>query len=192
MSHQRTSSSRERGYSLAEMLTVVAIIGMFTLIAVPQFMNIGRSMKMRASMRQFAADVRSARQRAISQNRRVAVTMAIGLDPGTGFTRGQYEIWERTDAGIWRRVPNTPVRFLPAHPTDPIYFASTTFTNDTAQGEAGGDDRPDIVFVGNGTVTNMPGGGADATVVLDTDYDIPIDTYTFSFYGSGNFVTASD
>lgn len=187
MMHRRTSSHGQRGYSLVEMITVVAIVGIFSLIAVPQFMNINRSMKVKASMRQFANDVRLTRQRGISRNRRTAVTVTIGLNP-SGGQRGQYELWERNDAGTWARFAT---KRLTNEPTDLIYFESTDFDNATDGGNVGGDTRPDVVYQGNGTVVNMPS-GSNARIVVKTDWKIAKHTYTYQFSVSGNFVTSSN
>lgn len=188
MMHRRTSSHGQRGYSLIEMITVVAIVGIFSLVAVPQFMNINRSLKVKASMRQFAMDVRATRQRAITRNRRTAITMSIGLNP-SGSTRGAYEMWERNDAGTWARYGTNR---LPAEQTDIIYFNLTDFENATDNGsDVGGDTRPDIVFQGNGTILNVPA-GANARVEMKTDWKIPKYLYRYKFSVSGNFVTESN
>ncbi|HEX9407409.1 MAG TPA: prepilin-type N-terminal cleavage/methylation domain-containing protein, partial [Thermoanaerobaculia bacterium] len=62
----RTKRSQS-GYSLAEMLTVVAIVGMLALVMVPNFITFFQSNKMKSSMRNFTTDLRSARALAISQ-----------------------------------------------------------------------------------------------------------------------------
>jgi prepilin-type N-terminal cleavage/methylation domain-containing protein len=177
-------SSSQRGYSLTEMLTVVALIGVLSLVSIPQFMNFYRANKMKTSMRTFASDVRSARQRAITEHRRVAITLATGLNP-SGFRRGQYAVWSRNDDATWTQLVE---RYLPPDSTDPIFFQSTTFTNAVdGTDNVGGDVRPDIVFLPNGTVGNMPAGGGDATVVLRTNYKIAKPSITMTFYNSGNF-----
>ena len=187
MMQRRTGLQGQRGYSLAEMIVVVAIIGIFSLVAVPQFMKMNQGMKVKASMRQFATDIRAARQRAITRNRRHAITITTGANPSSGI-RGQYEIWERGDDGTWSRVTE---KKLTHQATDVIYFASTDFANATDGGNVGGDTRPDIVFLGNGTIANMPS-GSNARVVLKTNWTIAKNTFTYRFTGSGNFVTESN
>lgn len=68
---------RESGYSLPEMLTVVAIIGTLALVSVPAFITFRNANKMKGSMRNFATDLRSMRQRSISQGVQMAVSYEI-------------------------------------------------------------------------------------------------------------------
>jgi prepilin-type N-terminal cleavage/methylation domain-containing protein len=188
MKRCRTGLQAQRGYSLAEMIVVVAIIGIFSLVAVPQFMNISKNMKMKASMRQFAGDLRAARQRAITRNTRVNVTFSVGTTPAVG-SRGAYEIVERQDDGTWRLIKSKKLTPLAG---DVIYFSSTDFTNSDApdMGTISTDDnRPDIVFQGDGQITTMPD-GADARVVIRTNWTIPQNSFTYKFSRSGNFTTS--
>lgn len=187
MKRCRTGLQGQRGYSLAEMIVVVAIIGIFSLVAVPQFMNISKNMKMKASMRQFAGDLRAARQRAITRNTRVNVTFSVGTTPDVG-SRGAYEIVERQDDGTWRLIKSKRLTPLAG---DVIYFSSTDFENSAAtMGTISSDDnRPDIVFQGDGQITTMPS-GANARVVIRTNWTIPQNSFTYKFSASGNFTTS--
>ena len=84
----------QRGYSLAELLTVMAIIGVLSLVTVPAFMNYAKTARLKNSLRQVASDTRAARQRAVSTTR--FVRLAITRDePAPGI----YEIQESTDGG---------------------------------------------------------------------------------------------
>ena len=58
----RKKGCTQAGYSLTEMLTVIAIIGMLALVMVPNFISFYNSNKMKSSMRNFTTDLRSARQ----------------------------------------------------------------------------------------------------------------------------------
>src|SRR6185436_9536555 len=90
------SGQRQRGYSITEMLTVVAIIGIVSLILVPNFMSMYRIGKMKSATRNFIARVRRVQQQAVTLNRR----MRISFTPNTRT----YTIWtERTN-------PTTGVR----------------------------------------------------------------------------------
>src|SRR5579859_5323763 len=79
---------RQSGYSLPEMLTVVAIIGTLALVTIPAFMTYMQSNKMKSSLRQFTGDLRAARQRSISQGQQVLLTF------GTGSSARTYDIYQ--------------------------------------------------------------------------------------------------
>src|SRR5688572_27022547 len=85
-----------RGFSLAEMLVVVAIIGMLSLVSVPAFINYQRTMKLRGAVRTLNSDIRNCRQMAISRN--VIVRMELGAD--------RYQTFMSSDNGVtWQRLP---------------------------------------------------------------------------------------
>ena len=50
------SSRSSRGYSLAELLTVDAIIGIVSLVTVPNFIQYYRSAKMKTSINRFSTN----------------------------------------------------------------------------------------------------------------------------------------
>ena len=89
-----TSARQQRGYSLVELLTVMAIIGVLSLVTVPAFINFGKTARLKNSLRQVSSDVRFARQRAVSTSRFVQVTVTT-VSPAPG----RYEIQESTDRG---------------------------------------------------------------------------------------------
>lgn len=59
---------RSRGFSLIELLVVIVIIGIILAIAVPSFNNMQRRARISGVTNEFAEEVRSARERAISTN----------------------------------------------------------------------------------------------------------------------------
>lgn len=71
-------STAEAGYSLAEMLTVIAMIGVLTLVTVPAFMNFYQQGKVKASMRNFTSDIRRARALAITSGRQTKISFETG------------------------------------------------------------------------------------------------------------------
>jgi prepilin-type N-terminal cleavage/methylation domain-containing protein len=158
-----TSRRAERGYSLVEMLVVVAIIGIISLVTVPQFMTFARQGKMRGAVRQFNSDLRVARQRAITRNIPTAVSFVPGEDPDAPLLRGWYAIFDQngtdwTLVGNWKQLPEA------------IYFDESDFAADAATE----DELHDIVFRPNGTVANMPAGvGVTPTVDIISTYDMP-------------------
>lgn len=58
--------SRSRGYSLSELLTIVAIVGLITMVAVPAFMQLLPQYRMRSAASEVASSLRMLRARAIS------------------------------------------------------------------------------------------------------------------------------
>src|SRR5436305_5520428 len=70
--------STEAGFSLAEMLTVVAIVGILSLVAVPAFMNFRTSNKVKTSVRNFTTELRRTRQLAITNGKESKLSFATG------------------------------------------------------------------------------------------------------------------
>src|SRR5436309_322557 len=61
------SDRRQQGYSLVEMLVVLAIIGLMSVITIPQFINYQQSMKLKSALRVLNNDLINARQLAITR-----------------------------------------------------------------------------------------------------------------------------
>jgi prepilin-type N-terminal cleavage/methylation domain-containing protein len=177
----------EAGYSLAEMLVVVAIIGVMSLVAVPQFMTFYRQSKMRSAVRQFTADIRATRQRAISKNNLTVISFTMGATPASPGVRGQYAIYDFNgwdfstdpDTRRWRRVGQ------PRKLDEAVYFLPSSFANNVVGDD---DDKlDDIAFKADGTIVNLPG---TPTVVLKTDYKVPNNRCTLTMQSSGAFSSA--
>jgi Tfp pilus assembly protein FimT len=73
-------SKRSLGYSLIEALTVLAIIGLIALCAVPAFANYRRRMSVMAAADQLRSILRLARSRAIALNHNVGVKFIAGRE----------------------------------------------------------------------------------------------------------------
>ncbi len=63
------------GYTLVELLVVLAILGLITAIALPMFANALPGAELKAAARNLGADMRLARSRAIAGNRDVALSV---------------------------------------------------------------------------------------------------------------------
>lgn len=163
----------QRGYSVVEMLVVVAIIGILMLVTVPNFMAMRRSSIVKGSLRQFTNDLRAARQRAVTASSLVRVAYT-----NNGRT---YYILESTDNGTkWDQVGTNP-KYLQEN----VYFESASgasaFTNTVDDKELG--TLPDIVFERNG-VARAPNGMGE--VLIKTTYtEIAKPTYTVSVRTTG-------
>jgi prepilin-type N-terminal cleavage/methylation domain-containing protein len=69
---------RESGYSLVEILVVVAIIGVISLVTVPNFIAMQHAGKIKNSLRSFMSDVRGMRQRSVTRHRQTKISFATG------------------------------------------------------------------------------------------------------------------
>lgn len=185
-------NGRQSGYSLAEMLTVIAIVGVLALVTVPAFMTYMQSNKMKSSMRQFTSDLRSARQRSISQGQQVLFTF------GTGASARSYDIYQGNapfNSTSWSKT-GLPIALQSTRNLDSVVYlpsnaASTpqTFTDvvDCSAGTsctAGADTKLDVVFFPDGRV-QIPAGLTVGTITLKTNMNIPTPQYTVTLSPSG-------
>lgn len=183
--------SRQSGYSLAEMLTVIAIIGMLALVMVPNFISFYQSNKMKSSMRNLTSDLRSTRQLAITRGKQAMVTF------GTGSGSRSYDIWlgDRPFNSVnWR--PQTGPNANPPRATrfldDVVFFppgSSQTFTDvlDCSSGTncvAGNDGKIDVIFQPDGSV-ELPTSTTSAAITIKTVQKIPKPVYAITISPSG-------
>lgn len=160
-------ASRQSGYSLSELLVVVAIIGVMSLVAVPSFISMMQSSRLKSSLRKFTTDLRGARAQAVTQYRWVKVQLE------TGVTPGRYTIQESSDLGVTWGTPTEETLI------DPISIDSTTFED--------GDDAdsfPEIIFRNNGTIV-MAAGVTSREMVLKTTADIAKPSITITAKPTG-------
>lgn len=163
----------ERGYTLIESLVVVAIIGIFSLIAIPNFMSMYQSGKIKTSLRDVTSDLRATRQRAVSRDR-YAMLSVIGTS--------QWAVYEGTrDPTDATKIDWTMTPVVGPKNLDP----AVTFTSTGGFKDADGDGNMDVVFEGNGTVWNMPDPISDAYLKIKTNFDIPKNEYKISMSSAG-------
>ncbi len=91
----------EKGFTLIDLLIAIAIIGLTTAIAVPQWQSLRRRAAVGAAAREIHSIFRLARSRAIAR----------GANAGVKFTRGAYD-WQYTiyDDGDGDGVRNDDIR----------------------------------------------------------------------------------
>lgn len=185
---KRTALRSQGGYSLVELLIVVAIIGMLSLVTVPPMLGYMRQMKVRSATRQLNTDLRFARQRAITQNNPVAFS----FQPGNAATepaieKGRYILYDRGQA-----IPNTTpqrynwIQYGPVRYLDGVYFMPSDF----GLADAADDALADVIFRQNGTIDNMPAPPlVNAIVSIRTTKKLTNNHVTDRFWISGSFTT---
>src|SRR5258708_5717217 len=111
---RRASRRREAGYSLPEMLTVLAIIGALALVSIPAFINFYRSNKVKTAMRTFTSDLRGARALAIQKGHEVKISY------NTGAGQRTYNLYEAPIAiGVVPNASWTPLTGTGSSPARP-------------------------------------------------------------------------
>src|SRR4051794_22705405 len=149
----RPRNNASRGYSIMEILVVVAIIGIMSLVTVPAFMNFQRSNTVKASLRSFTSDIRNSRQRAISRNSQVRLE----LD-----STNVYRFYEKPNAGTWGALNGFsgtgPLTNLKRLDTGITFSANTLGDNDS-------NSKADMVFRPDGTVVFGSGGTGTITML---------------------------
>jgi prepilin-type N-terminal cleavage/methylation domain-containing protein len=170
-----------RGFSLAEMLVVVAIIGMLSLISVPAFINFRASNTFRSALRVFIDDVRFARQYSITHT----VDVLIEFDaPGNTSTSKHYAFYSSPNNGTNWNMLNVPgangnVKTLPQQ----VWIDSTTSIPLSGS-------TPRIVYHPNGSVT-LSSGAANGQVVLGSTWTrMAFDRYTIVLSPSGQLTSS--
>ena len=130
----RIRSRRSRGYSLPELLTVVAIMGVVTLICLPAFMQLMPQYRIRNAASEMTATLRMLRQKAAGTRTNWRMT----IDP----TNDRYSL-ARANGGAWIQIgangrptrgtpPGTNAEWMNLKPVDVDAASSTVITIDGA------------------------------------------------------------
>ena len=155
-----------RGYSLTELLTVVAIVGLVALVALPAIMQLMPQYRIRSAATELASAVRAARQRAMSTR----VPWKIEFIPTSDCYR--YAMFSTTlpptDDNMkvtsnWRimnargRVPATGTTTDICTAAVDLRVNTTNPFKDVEGGSAGSD--VDLIFLRDGQVADNPAAG---------------------------------
>ena len=150
-----------RGYSIMEILVVVAIIGILSLVTVPAFINFQRRNAVRAGLRAFTADLRSCRQHAISRNTYVRLQFVGTRDYRVMESRDFGKTWTALKLGVQSTQENT--RTLP----ETIAFTGNTYDDS----DSPADGLKDIDFRPDGTAGDFKATGlAAGTITMRTEW----------------------
>jgi prepilin-type N-terminal cleavage/methylation domain-containing protein len=175
------TGQRQRGYSITEMLTVVAIIGIVSLVLVPNFMSMYRSGKMKSATRNFISRARRIQQQAVTENRRTRICFTPNART--------YSTWveqtnQTTGVKTWVKQADMPLEEAgAANKGGVISFGTTGFTDQDS------DSINDIIFNPNGTV-DQPSSPNLPVLQIKTSDRIPKPLITVTFTRAGS-VTVS-
>jgi len=168
---------RQRGYSLPEMLVVIAIIGIVSLVLVPNFITMQRSSKMKTAVRSFTTRLRQTQQLAITSHSRMKLKLTLNTDRYTTFRE---DTDPTTGTATWVRVgPTYRLEDKGTGSARLITFESTGFP------DADSDGTNVVIFNQNGTV-DPPAAPEQPIVTLRSPDKIPqpLVTITISMTGS--------
>ena len=185
---RRARPRRQAGYSLPELSTVVAIIGVLALVTVPAFINYYESNKIKSAMRTFTSDLRGARSLAIGHGHEVKISFNVGVN------QRSYDIYEAPYAiGIIPNASWTPITGPASNPYQAtkvldniVYFPAdaTASPQNFTDIDPTPDGLLDIVFFPDGHA-QIPAGLASATVSIMTDRKVPKPIYQIQISPSG-------
>ena len=154
--------SAHSGFSLAEVMTVIAIIGIVSAIAVPGFLRWLPDYYLKSAARDLRAGFQLAKITAIKSGRNCTITFNQPVDGDTY----DYVIFQDADNDLDLDNSETTgivkkVKWLDYHPS--ISGDSNTFTHND-------DDLPAVAFRSNGIPRNNGGGfGAGTVSIKNTD-----------------------
>lgn len=164
--------SRQAGYSLVEMLTVVAIVGILALVTVPAFMNFRTSNKVKTSVRNFTTDVRRVRQLAITNGVQSKLSFATGTSGRArsyDFYLGDRAVGTPAWTALTTRPPGLSGRYgYTRQLEDIVYFPVAAGPTPQTFTDIDSDGTLDVVFFPDGRV-QMPANQTTATITLMTD-----------------------
>ena len=105
--------NKQSGFTLIEMMIVIAILAVFAGIAVPNFLSYMPKHRLNGAARQVMGDLMAARMKAVKENNRFRVFFPGNtLGDGLGLSNNQYKILDddnnddNEDPGEWTNTKN--------------------------------------------------------------------------------------
>ncbi len=160
--HARPRAGRQQGFSLLEMMIVLAIIGVLTSVGYVIAKDIVPQYRTRMAAMDFANHIEQCRNLAVSSGRRCRIVMLAGeiatqledLDSNTG----KYQIDLEIDGGGWDTLPVDTI-------TDSVDDNASTGVIDISSTSANGFKH--VAILDWGTILG-PGSDNDDAIVFDT------------------------
>jgi prepilin-type N-terminal cleavage/methylation domain-containing protein len=178
---------RQSGFSMVELLTVVAIIGVLALVTVPNFISFYQMNKVKAAMRTFTSDLRTMRQMAITTGLQTRITFT--PDTSATLSARAYDYWQGDSAfngtPVWTRLTQPDLtkaklqKGYTRHLEDVVYFPTTGQTFDAVSGVYS------VVFYPDGRVGMPSGSPTTASVVIRTDQKVSKQQFVIDISPSG-------
>jgi type IV fimbrial biogenesis protein FimT len=165
---RKTSSA---GYSLTEMLVILAIVGIIALVSIPNFINLRHSALLKTSLRTFSSDLRSARQLSVTRYRRVKIQFE-------NNTRSYQMRMFNPTTSTWDAIANVP---------DKTLAETTSFTGSTnvSDRDLPTDGKLDLIFEPNGTLLLDTGNFESRVVITSQSTQLPKNNYIIRVSAAG-------
>ena len=168
-----------RGYSMMEMLVVVAIIGVLSLVTIPAFINFQRRNAVRSALRSFTSDMRSYRQQAITKNAWVRVQFTSGREYRGFISRDQGKTWQPLSL----KNSTNNVETLP----EEVFLTDNTYDDS----DLPLDGLKDVDFHYDGLAGDFKADGTIGTgsITVKTNFDTIIDQFVVQMSSTGQIKT---
>ena len=147
---ERTGNMKRRGFTLLELLTVIAIMAVMMGATTAAYFGLGRGARLRGAVSTLRSSISLTRQQAILKGQTLTLEFS---EPSTDLH--QYEVWNRTDPGVPYQVGTTG--YLPRGIKISPSTAVLTF-HPTGSAGAG----TEVIF----TVTEIGGAGTPVSLTV--------------------------